>query len=547
MREMRACVLRTASEAPASWEERLGAGGVGVIDPFRIAPGDAALAEVGLVLADAGSTDAVERVRKARRSEPSVQGVIVASAEERPRVERQVLFASGLGEVWIVAPEEVDSALVQRAADVTRRRRRHRTQRPRLEHALAGLEMQATRRAVISDAYLASLLDASPDPILSVNEEGVILSWNPGAERVLGFGRTEAIGRPLGELLGTEISPPGESAPRRTVVVPLRFRRRSGEYGVGECILVPVEAAGRRVWAVIVHDLTEERRAQEMLEAQAAELEAQAAELEAQASELEGYTLELERVNAEQRAQAAELERVASARSRFYASMSHELRTPINAIIGYVSLVLEEVYGEVPDQQRQALERAHRSANHLLELISDVLDLAKIEAGRIDLVLEEVCVPALVEELLDTVRSLATRRGSDVRVESGGDHCIRSDPRRLRQILLNLLSNAVKFGGGKPITVGWETLEDGGLQIRVADRGRGIEPQHLDRIFEEFVQIEDQPDGGTGLGLPISRRLATLLGGALEVDSFPGRGSTFTLRLPAEVEPPDVADPGSDP
>ncbi len=229
-----------------------------------------------------------------------------------------------------------------------------------------------------------------------------------------------------------------------------------------------------------------------------------------------------------------ELERAMGARSRFYANMSHELRTPINAILGYSSLLLDRIYGPLNDQQVNSIERTHKAANHLLELVNDILDLSKIEAGKMELQLESVGFPELIQDLFVTVAPFAEQHGVPLALETRSDpFTIVSDARRVRQILLNLLSNAIKFGGGKPVRVVSQRREGGGLRVEVVDQGDGIAPEDQEKIFDEFVQLE-QPHStqGTGLGLPISRRLAELLGGSLTVSSAPGEGSTFLLTLP---------------
>jgi signal transduction histidine kinase len=166
-----------------------------------------------------------------------------------------------------------------------------------------------------------------------------------------------------------------------------------------------------------------------------------------------------------------------------------------------------------------------------------VLDLSKIEAGKIELTLQPVMWPALVEDLFITVRPLADEYGSTLTLEMEGDPFnIVSDPRRVRQILLNLLSNAIKFGEGKPIRVACKRTQNGGVQLEVRDEGVGIAQEDIPRIFEEFVQVSESKQPGTGLGLPISRRLAQLLDGSLTVDSTPAVGSTFRLTLPASLE-----------
>lgn len=229
------------------------------------------------------------------------------------------------------------------------------------------------------------------------------------------------------------------------------------------------------------------------------------------------------------------LEQAMGVRNRFYASMSHELRTPINAVIGYSTLMIDNIYGPLNEKQREGLQRTLRAARHLLELVNDVLDLSKIEAGKIELSMQEVNIASLIEDLFVTVRPLADEHGSKLSFEQPEQPIsIVTDPRRVRQILLNLLSNAIKFGLQQPITVECSRKPDGGVSISVVDHGEGIAEEDQPRIFEEFVQVSPTQQLGTGLGLPISRRLATLLDGSLDVESKAGVGSRFTLNLPVE-------------
>jgi len=245
----------------------------------------------------------------------------------------------------------------------------------------------------------------------------------------------------------------------------------------------------------------------------------------------------LSQMNDELHRRQVALEQAMGARNRFYASMSHELRTPINAVIGYSTLMLDNIYGPLNAKQKEGLQRTLRAARHLLELVNDVLDLSKIEAGKIELSLQPVTFPALIEDLFVTVRPLADDYESTLALDmESGPFNIVSDPRRVRQILLNLLSNAIKFGEGKPIRVRCKQCDDKGVRIEVVDQGVGIASEDTGRIFEEFVQVTESKQPGTGLGLPISRRLAQLLEGSLTVCSVPGEGSTFRLILPPTLE-----------
>ena len=278
-----------------------------------------------------------------------------------------------------------------------------------------------------------------------------------------------------------------------------------------------------------------QRQSQMLAESQKRELE-----LEHRTSMLEAEArsaAKLSQMNEELHRRQVALEQAMGARNRFYASMSHELRTPINAVIGYSTLMLDNIYGPLNAKQKEGLQRTLKAARHLLELVNDVLDLSKIEAGKIELSLQPVMWPSLIEDLFVTVRPLADEFGSTLSLQMEGDPFnIISDPRRVRQILLNLLSNAIKFGEGKPIRVACKQNSDKGVQIEVIDEGVGIAQDDITRIFEEFVQVSESKQPGTGLGLPISRRLAQLLDGSLTVYSVPGKGSTFRLTLPASIE-----------
>jgi signal transduction histidine kinase len=263
------------------------------------------------------------------------------------------------------------------------------------------------------------------------------------------------------------------------------------------------------------------------------ELEHRTSLLEAEARS----AAKLSQMNEELHRRQIALEQAMGARNRFYASMSHELRTPINAVIGYSTLMLDNIYGPLNAKQKEGLQRTLKAARHLLELVNDVLDLSKIEAGKIELSLQPVMFPALIEDLFVTVRPLADEYGSSLALTMESEPFnIVSDPRRVRQILLNLLSNAIKFGEGKPIRVVCKQCDDKGVEIEVVDEGVGIAKEDITRIFEEFVQVSESKQPGTGLGLPISRRLAQLLDGSLTVCSTPAQGSAFRLTLPASLE-----------
>jgi signal transduction histidine kinase/CheY-like chemotaxis protein len=237
--------------------------------------------------------------------------------------------------------------------------------------------------------------------------------------------------------------------------------------------------------------------------------------------------------------QAKELEIAMSERSRFFASMSHELRTPINAVIGFSQLLGDGTYGDLSVRQKEVLGKVVRSAGHLLELINDILDISKIEAGKLEFYFEPTDLVALVRDTLTSVELQARAKDLSLDVVAPGELTVVTDPARVRQVLLNLLSNAVKFTdeGGVQIAVAARDggAGDCGVEIRVSDTGPGIARKDRERIFEEFEQAETAASrGGTGLGLSISRKLTELLGGRLRLESEVGAGSTFILSLPQE-------------
>jgi len=243
----------------------------------------------------------------------------------------------------------------------------------------------------------------------------------------------------------------------------------------------------------------------------------------------------------------------------FLANVSHELRTPLNAIVGFVDLLREGVYGDLSPRQVKPVERIEASANHLRHLVDQILDLAKMAAGRLDVHVETLDVRPFILDVASEVESLVNEKSLNLSLVMGSAlPRIRTDPTHLRQILVNLLGNAIKYTDAGSIVVKTrlipqEEAEKQGLpatlvakgsgipswvSIQVIDSGIGISPLDQERVFEEFEQVDsgpraDSPNRGTGLGLAISRRLGRLLGGDLLLSSQPGKGSTFTLWLPA--------------
>ena len=265
----------------------------------------------------------------------------------------------------------------------------------------------------------------------------------------------------------------------------------------------------------------------------ATRLEASYGDLEHQVQQ---RTSELATALAELDFKSRELEAASHHKSEFLANMSHELRTPLNAIIGFSQVLQKQLFGPLNDKQTEYLGDILASSRHLLSLIDDVLDLAKVEAGQIELQVAPFSLPETLERGVVIVRERASKNGVQVSLASDpGVDTVVGDERRIRQVLFNLLSNAVKFtpdGGSVGVTA---RRVDDEIRVSVADTGPGIAPEDQQRIFEEFQQAElgKQQREGTGLGLALSKRLVELHNGRLWVDSEPGKGSTFTFTLPA--------------
>ena len=233
-------------------------------------------------------------------------------------------------------------------------------------------------------------------------------------------------------------------------------------------------------------------------------------------------------------------------KSQFLANMSHELRTPLNAIIGVSEMLREDA--EAAKQDTEPLDRVLGAGRHLLALINDILDLSKIEAGRMELNLDTFALPPLIDEVVKTIEPLAAKNGNQVAV-----HCdaaigmIHADQMRLRQALLNLMSNANKFTEKGTVTIAAHQEQENGrdwVTLSVADTGIGMTPEQMGKLFQEFSQASSKTAskyGGTGLGLVISRRFCQMMGGDITVASKPGHGSTFTIRLPRIVEVGEAA------
>lgn len=394
-------------------------------------------------------------------------------------------------------------------------------------------QLQPETSAPQAEQRLSELLEAAPDAILQVDEDGRIILLNRMAEHMFGYSREELLGAPVeilvpAELRAAHTAHRGRYAGRPTTRamgngLMMEAVKKDGTRFPVEISLSPgrgssSNASGFRATA-IVRDVTARRQAEEHLRVIQ-----------------ERYTRELTHHNEELALRNLEVERANRLKTEFLASMSHELRTPLHTIIGFSELLAEQRQGPLTEKQKRFVDHIHLDSLHLLELINDILDLSKIESGRIELRKEELDLRKTIEESLGSIRPLAQTKSLRLETSINPLGTIDADALRVRQILVNLLSNAVKFtpAGGRIVV---SARRNGGFaEVTVADTGIGIPPQEQDAIFDIFHQVGATTKGvreGTGLGLAITKRLVEQHGGAITVASEPGKGSRFTFTIPA--------------
>jgi PAS domain S-box-containing protein len=385
------------------------------------------------------------------------------------------------------------------------------------------------------------IIDSVADPILVTDQEGDIVLMNEPAERLFNVPpaadeaaqrRVRANGANLTSFVSNVLTRSGEQRYRGEIQLadPMSGRALPVE-GVAGTIL---SEQGELMWVVtILHDLTEALEKARLYE----QLKEASAELERKVQEATG---ELAEQNELLRRQHIALEQASALKSQFLANMSHEFRTPLNAILGYTHMLLHGVSGRVSDAQRKSLSRIDSNSRHLLALINDILDITRIEAGRMPLNLTTFAVPDLVNEVMSELEPIIKRSNLTVSAKvQGRVPKLKSDRQKVKQIVLNLLSNALKFTPAGSVTIsGSYDARSRMVLIAVRDTGMGIRGDDQMKVFEDFRQLDGSPArgyGGTGLGLSICRRLSQMLGGTIELRSEVGRGSTFTLLLPARL------------
>ena len=367
------------------------------------------------------------------------------------------------------------------------------------------------------EARLRAILDTAADGIVTINSDGLIDEFNRASEQLFGYAAEEVIGKNISILMPPSYALEHDqylAAYLRTGIKKIIGigrevvgLRKDGATFPMELAVSEVRLEGRRLFTGVVRDITERKRTETALR------------------------------DAKEQAESAN-----QAKTEFLSRTSHELRTPLNAILGFAQIM--EMGSPSPRQQRQ-LNQIVKGGRHLLNLINEVLDIARIEAGRVDLVLEPVPIGLLVQEVLDLVQALAVSAniGIQVHLAEFEARCVKADRQRLKQILLNLISNAIKYNRPQGcVTVACEQRTQGCLCITVSDTGAGIAPGKLGRLFTPFDRLGAETSGieGTGLGLTLSHQLAQAMGGFLGCTSTVGQGSTFFVELDEAQNQPQV-------
>ncbi|HTK75031.1 MAG TPA: ATP-binding protein [Gemmataceae bacterium] len=442
-----------------------------------------------------------------------------------------------------------------RDADVSLPALRGRDEIGTLARALSSMMDQVRRRTRElreSEARIRTILNTAAEGIVTIDEHGRLESFNQAAERIFGHQADEVRGkhftsllqrgapRDMPTLLGSVVLPSGSFAAESSMYNIRRVtgttrevigRRRDGAAFPVEMAVSEVVLGDRLIYTAILRDITERKQAESQIRHMTEELEHRVQE----------RTAELMQANQSLEG-ARDLALAANrAKDAFLATMSHELRTPLNAIIGYCDYWLAEAEELNPDEMRDDLRKMNQSGKHLLTLINDILDLAKIQAGKVTLDPADFEVAPLLAELREWVEPLVRKNDNTLTLECRPDiGTMRADRTRVRQVLLNLLSNAAKFTKAGSIRLRAERQGVGDrkeLVFAVIDTGIGMKPEDVRRLFREtFFQAETsgtRKQEGTGLGLAICKKLCLMMGGDIEVQSKLGSGTTFTVRLPA--------------
>ena len=381
-------------------------------------------------------------------------------------------------------------------------------------------------------AHLAAIVESSDDAIIGKDLLGIVLSWNAGAERLFGYRAIEMIGHPVTRLIPSDrmqeevhILARIQRGERVRHFETERLRKDGSRVAVSVTVSPIKDSAGQITGASkVARDITEQKRNEAALREANENLERKVIERTAQLTRAK-----------------EQAEQAGRAKSEFLASMSHELRTPLNGVIGFSEFLIDEKPGPLNARQKEYLGDVLSSGRHLLQLINDILDLSKVEAGRLVLNPERFQVRKAIAEAQAVAGPIGQKKNLSVvlSLDEGLDW-VELDQVKFKQVVYNLLSNALKFtdAGGR-IEMHCSTSGAEHFTLAVKDSGIGIKAEDMPKLFREFVQIDSglkRQYAGTGLGLALTRKLVEMQGGSVAVESEFGKGSTFTVRLPVRCE-----------
>jgi PAS domain S-box-containing protein len=402
--------------------------------------------------------------------------------------------------------------------------------------AQRGSRVEAALRA--SEERFRSLWETTSDAVLIVNTQHTIRFANPAVRGLFGYSPDELDGQPLALL-----QPPGAYAAHRALMeryletgvrttdwsgAETLARHRSGRVFPVELAFSELRIDGELHFVGFLRDITKRKEAERAVREANERLEQRVAERTRELREANERLMELDRM-----------------KSQFLATMSHELRTPLNSILGFTSLMREGMAGPLTDEQRRQLGFVHGSGEHLLALINDLLDLSRIESGRMDVALVPFDFATVAAEVGVNLKPLITQKGLRLEFAMPGSLPMVGDRRKCYQVLLNLANNAVKFTERGHVRIE-ASLRDGRLHASVSDSGIGIRPEQLKLLFEAFRQLDGSPRRlyeGTGLGLHLCRKLLDLMGGDIEAQSEFGTGSHFSFSVPVDLKARSIPAP----
>lgn len=413
------------------------------------------------------------------------------------------------------------------------------------------IDLKQTGEAVrLIEKRNKALIENAPDGIILIDVAGMFKFASPSAYRILGYSPDEIIGYDPVQKIHSEDFPRVLELlqdlldhPEKVRTLEYRFQHKDGIYlWIESTFSNLIRDASINAIVINFRDISERKQADEMLQKSRATLEALNRDLEKRVEERTAEVRHSEAILRDSRdrlsAANAALEKASRLKDEFLASMSHELRTPLTGILGLSEALQLQVYGDLNEKQLTALKNIESSGRHLLDLINDILDLSKIEAGKLDMQLTPCSATDICQASLQLVKGMAHQKKQSVSFSMTPSVIIlHADARRLKQMLVNLLSNAVKFtpeGGKLGLEVQANPLEKI-ISFKIWDNGIGIKPEVMNKLFKPFVQLDSslaRQYSGTGLGLSLVQRMAELHGGSIRVESVPGEGSHFTIILP---------------